>query len=66
MPQPTSKPRNDLGWANSDPSFFHRLAECKLAGHDTGDENRDPSHHGYDRLYFCNTCGYEFHCDSSG
>lgn len=58
--------RTDLGWANSRPELFPRLSECRKAGHDTGDTNLDHTHHGYDRLFWCNTCGYEFHVDSSG
>jgi len=58
-------PRNNLGWSNDDPSLYERLRECKAEGHATGDRNLDMTHHGYDRLYYCDTCGYEFHEDSS-
>lgn len=55
----------DIGWANGDPSLFPRLRACHEAGHKTGEENLDPSMHGLDRLYFCETCDYQFHVDSS-
>lgn len=55
----------DLGWANGDATLFPKLSECRKAGHDNGNENLDFSQHGYDTLYFCRTCGYQFHVDSS-
>lgn len=66
MNENETPPIRDLGWANSDATLLPRLAACRKAGHDTGDRNLDMTHHGYDRVYWCNTCGYSFHCDSSG
>jgi len=55
------RPRTNLGWANSDPNLHPRFQECKDSGHDTNERNRDSTHHGYDTVCWCNTCGYEFH-----
>jgi hypothetical protein len=65
MSEERDKP-DDLGWANGDPALFPKYHACIDAGHDTGDENLDLTMHGYDRLFYCNTCRYEFHVDSSG
>lgn len=64
--QTEPKKRQNLGWANDNASLFPRLAECRKCGHDVGDTNLDPSQHGLDTLFFCDTCSYEFHVDSSG
>lgn len=59
--------RENLGWANElgSAATFGRLATCRKFLHKTGEQNLDPSHHGYNTLYWCDTCGYEFHVDSS-
>jgi hypothetical protein len=58
--------RQDLGWANGDETLMPRLWQCEKDGHDTGERNLDQTHHGYDSLIYCDTCGYQFHVDSSG
>jgi hypothetical protein len=60
------EPRKNLGWANGDETLFPRLQECQDDAHDTGERNLDPTYSGYDRIFWCNSCRYEFHVDSSG
>ena len=61
-----AKQRWNLGWANECLEFFKRLDQCRAAGHKVGERNLDETHHGYNRLFWCDACEYEFHVDSSG
>ena len=58
--------RKDLGWGNDDTTMYARINECTKAGHDVGSADLGTTKgRGYNTLSFCNTCGYQFHTDSS-
>jgi len=55
-----------LGWMNgwqSDPPEYRR---CRDLGHALYEQNRDPSNHGFCRVFWCPICGYYFQVDSTG
>lgn len=59
-----------LGWENSwnrndRDETPQAVKDCQSKKHVVMTRNLDQSGRGYDKLFWCDICGYEYHVDSS-